>query len=149
MEWGLARKPLTTGPCPVITKPIDSQGSPCWQPTTTVSTSSGHRGGKTWLRPIGSMSSSVTSLDSNFTQQIANLGYIIYLVSTSCKDARLIRSKLVVVQYTSGELFTVVPNRLLCSPTDASLVRATGAFCETPNALCTTTFWGYLPLPRG
>ena len=33
------------GSCPVVTIPIDSQGSPCWLPTTTVSAWSGHRHG--------------------------------------------------------------------------------------------------------
>ena len=28
MDWGLARKPLTTGSCPVVTVPIEPQGSP-------------------------------------------------------------------------------------------------------------------------
>ena len=45
---------------------------------------------------------------------------------------QLIGSKLVAVRYTSGELFIMVPNRLLCSLTDTSLVNSTGAFCETP-----------------
>ena len=41
------------------------------------------------------------------------------------------------VRYTSGELFLVVSNQLLCSPTDTSSVSSTGAFCETP--------WCHLP----
>ena len=45
---------------------IDPQGSPCWLPTTAVSTWSGHKGGRTWQWPIGSMSSLLTSPDSNF-----------------------------------------------------------------------------------
>ena len=57
----------------------------------------------------------VTGPDFNFTWWMAHLGYVIYLVSASSKGTRLIGSKLVVVQYTSGELFAVVPNRLLCS----------------------------------
>ena len=32
MEWGLAWKPWTTGSCPMVTMPIDQQGSPCWLP---------------------------------------------------------------------------------------------------------------------
>ena len=56
--------------------------------------------------------------------------YVDYLVSIYSKGARFIGYKLLVVQYTSGELFTVVPNRL-CSPTDTSLVSSTGTFCET------------------
>ena len=43
-----------------------------------------------------------------------------YLMSASSKGARLIGSKLVEVRYTSGGLFTVVLNRILCSPTDTS-----------------------------
>ena len=67
MEWGPAGKPSTPGSCPVVIMPIDPQGSPCWLPTATVSTWSGNRGDRTWQWPIGSMSSSVTSPDSNFT----------------------------------------------------------------------------------
>ena len=59
----------------------------------------------------------MTSADSNCTRYMAGLGYVVYLVSTPSKGARHIRSKLVVVWYTSGELFTVVPYRLLCSLT--------------------------------
>ena len=62
---------------------------------------------------------------------MASLGYVVYLLSTSSKGARHVGSKLVVVWYTSGELFTLVPNRFLCSPTDTSLMSSTGAFLET------------------
>ena len=65
VEWGLAGKPSTTGSCPVVTDP---QGSPCWLLTTTACAWSGHRGGRTWQWPIGSMSSSVTSPGSNFSR---------------------------------------------------------------------------------
>ena len=41
------------------------------------------------------------------------LGYLVYLMNASSKGARLIGSKLVVARYTSGELFTVVPNCLV------------------------------------
>ena len=47
---------------------IDPQGSPCWLPTTAVSAWSGHRGGRTRQWPIGTMPSSVTGPDSNFTR---------------------------------------------------------------------------------
>ena len=47
------------------------------------------------------------------------------------QSARLIGYKLMVVPYTSGELFTVMPNRLLCSRIDTSPVSSTEAFCET------------------
>ena len=57
--------------------------------------------------------------------------YLAYLVSASSKGARLIGSKLVVFRCNTGELFTVVLNRLLCSPTGTSPVSSTGAFCET------------------
>ena len=65
MRAGL--KTNNNGSCPVVTVPMDPQGSPCWLPTTAVSTWSGHRGVRTWQWPIGSMSSLVTSPDSNFT----------------------------------------------------------------------------------
>ena len=60
------------------------------------------------------------------------LGYAVYLVSASSKGARIKGSKLVVFRYTSGELSTVVLNRLLCSPTDTSPVSSAGAFCKIP-----------------
>ena len=138
--WELAGKPSTTGSCPVVTVPIDPQGSPCWLPTIAVYAWSGHRGGRTWQCPISNMSSSVMSPDSNFTWQMAGLGYIVYLVSASSIGARFMGSKLVVARCTSGELFTVVPNRLLCSPTDTSPVSSTGEFYET--AICQAHFGG-------
>ena len=55
---------------------------------------------------------------------MAGLGYLVYLVNTSSKGARLIGSKLVVARYTSGELFTVVPNCPCRNP------------CRTPAAPC-------------
>ena len=61
---------------------------------------------------------------------MAGWGYVSYLVSASSKGDRLIGSKLVMVGYTSGEIFTVVPNCLLCPPTDTAPVRSTGAFCK-------------------
>ena len=64
----LAGNLSTTGSCPVDTVPIDPQGSPCWLSTAAVSAWSGHRCGRTWQWPIGSISSSVTSPDSNFTR---------------------------------------------------------------------------------
>ena len=67
-EWGLVAQWLTTDSCPVVTGHIDPQRSPCWLPTTVVSTWSGCRGGGTWQWPTGSMSSSVMSRDSNFTR---------------------------------------------------------------------------------
>ena len=48
------------------------------------------------------------------------------------QGARLIGSKLVVVQSTYGELSTIAPNPLLCSLTDISPVCSIGAFCKTP-----------------
>ena len=42
------------------------------------------------------------------------------------------RSKLMVVRNTYGELYTVMQNRILCSPTDTSPVNSPGAFCKTP-----------------
>ena len=132
MEWGLAGKPSTVSCYPVVTVPIDPHGNSCWLPTTAVSAWSGRGGGRTWQWSIGSMSSSVTSPDFNFTRQMAGLGYVVFLVSTSCKGARLIRSRLMVVRYTSGELLTVVPNRLFCSLTDTLPVSSTGAFYKTP-----------------
>ena len=100
--------------------------------TTAVSAWSGHRRGRTWQWPIGSMSSSVTRPDSNFAQSMAGLGYVVYLESASSKDARLVWSKQVVVRHTSVKHFTTVQNRLLCSPTDTWPASSTGAFCETP-----------------
>ena len=47
-------------------------------------------------------------------------------------DSRLRYVVYLVAWFISGKLFTVVPNRLLCSPTDTSLVSSTWAFCETP-----------------
>ena len=76
MEWGLARKASATSSCPVVTVPIDPQGSPCWMPNTTVSTWSGHRGGRACQWTIGRMSSAMTSSDSNFTRQLAGLGCV-------------------------------------------------------------------------
>ena len=67
-EWGLVAQRLTTDSCPVVTRHIDPQRSPCWLPTTIVSAWSGRRGGGTWQRPTGSMSSSVMRRDSNFTR---------------------------------------------------------------------------------
>ena len=67
MEWGLTRKTSTIDSCPVVTVPIDPQGSPCWLPTTAVFAWSGDRGGRIWQWPIGSMSSWVMSPNSNFT----------------------------------------------------------------------------------
>ena len=67
-EWGLVAQWLTTDSCPVVTGHINPQRSPCWLPTTVVSACSGRRGGGTWQWPTGSMSSSVMSRDSNFTQ---------------------------------------------------------------------------------
>ena len=66
-EWGLIAQRLTTDSCPVVTGHIDPQRSPCWLPTTVLSTWSGRRGGGTWQWPTGSMSSSAMSRDSNFT----------------------------------------------------------------------------------
>ena len=54
----------TTVSCPVVTVPIGPQGSPCWLPTTALSAWIGHRGGRTWQWPIGSMSPSVMSPDN-------------------------------------------------------------------------------------
>ena len=54
------------------------------------------------------------------------------LVRASGQGARLIRSKLVVVRSTYGELSTIAPNPLLCSRTDISPVCSIGAFCKTP-----------------
>ena len=68
MEWGLAGKPSTTNSFPVVAVFIDLQGSPCWLPTTAVSTWSVHRGGRTRQCYIGHMSFSRTSQDSNFSQ---------------------------------------------------------------------------------
>ena len=67
-EWGRVAQRLTTDSCPVVTRHIDPQRSPCWLPTTVVSAWSGRRGGGTWQWPTGSMSSSVMSRDSNFTR---------------------------------------------------------------------------------
>ena len=67
-EWGLVAQRLTTDSCPVVTRHIDPQRSPCWLPTTVVSAWSGRRGGGTWQWPTGGMSSSVMSRDSNFTR---------------------------------------------------------------------------------
>ena len=69
---------------------------------------------------------------------MAGLGYVIYLVSAASNSARRIGSTLVIVPYTSGELFTVVPNGLLCSPIDPSPLSSTGAFCETT---CSCSPW--------
>ena len=41
-EWGLVAQRLTTDSCPVVTRHIDPQRSPCWLPTTVVSAWSGH-----------------------------------------------------------------------------------------------------------
>ena len=65
MEAG--RKTIKNWLCSIVIVHIDLQGSPCWLPTTTVSIWSGHRGGRNWQWPIGSMSSLVMSPDSNFT----------------------------------------------------------------------------------
>ena len=67
-EWGLIAQRLTTDSCPVVTRHIDPQRSPCWLPTTVVSAWSGRRGDGTWQWPNGSMSSSVMSRYSNFTR---------------------------------------------------------------------------------
>ena len=67
-EWGLVAQRLTIDSCPVVTRHIDPQRSPCWLPTTVVSAWSRRRGGGTWQWPTGSMSSSVMSRDSNFTR---------------------------------------------------------------------------------
>ena len=61
-----------------------------------------------------SMSYLITSQDSKFTRKMADLGYVIFLVSVSSKGTRLMGYKLVVARYMSGKLFTVVPNRPLC-----------------------------------
>ena len=111
---------------------IGTQGSPCWLPTTAVSAWRGNRGGRTWQWPNGSMSSSVTSPDFNFTWQMADLGYIFLPGERFQQRCQAYRSMEVVVRYTSVELFTVVPNRLLHSPTDTSPVSSTGTFSETP-----------------
>ena len=42
--WGLVARRLTTDSCPVVTGHIDPQRSPCWLPTTVVSSWSGRRG---------------------------------------------------------------------------------------------------------
>ena len=61
---------------------------------------------------------------------MAGVGYVVYMVCAYSKGVTFIGSKLVVVQYTYGEIFTVMPNRILCSPTDTSPVRSIGALCE-------------------
>ena len=66
--YGTRAAEQTTGSRPVVTVPINWQGSPCRLPTTAVSGWGGHRGNRTWQWPIGSMSSSVTSPDSNLAQ---------------------------------------------------------------------------------
>ena len=121
-------KPSTTSSCPMVLVPIDPQGSRCLLPTTAVSDLSGHRCGRAWKWSIGSISSPVTCSDSNFTWYMAGFSYVVYLVSASSKGTKLKGSKLVVVRYTSGKLFTVVPNRLLCSPIHTSLVSSTWPF---------------------
>ena len=73
MEWGLAGKQSTTSSCSVVTVLKDPQGSHCSWPATAASTGSGSRGSRTWQWPIGTMSSSVTSQDSNFTREMAGL----------------------------------------------------------------------------
>ena len=110
-EWGLVAQRLTTDSCPVVTGHIDPQQSPCWLPTTVVSIWSGRRGGGTWQWPTGSMSSSVMSRDSNFTREMADLGYAVYLVSAPGQGAKLIGSKLVVVRSTYPPL--VLPDGYL------------------------------------
>ena len=77
MAWGMNGNPSTTGSCPMVTVAKDPQGIPCWLPTTAVFAWSGHRDGRTWQWPIGSMSSSVTSPVSKFTRQMAGLGYVV------------------------------------------------------------------------
>ena len=66
--YGMRAAEKTTGSRPVITVPINWQGSPCRLPTTAASGWSGHRGNRTWQWPIGGMSYSVTSPDSNLTR---------------------------------------------------------------------------------
>ena len=104
MEWGLALVPWL----------------PCYRPprkpllNTTASVWSGQKGGRTWQWPIGSMSSSVTSPDSNFIRQMAGLGLIVYLVTASSKCARLIGSVHVWGAFHSGAKPPLVfPNRCL------------------------------------
>ena len=93
---------------------------PHWLPTTAVSAKSGHGGGRTWQWLIGRIQ--LNPVD----------GWLkVYLVSNSSTGANLMGSK-VVVWYTSGELFTVVPNRLLSTTTDTLPVSYIGAFCEIP-----------------
>ena len=128
----VGRKTINNQLFSMVTVPIDPQGSPCWLPAYAVSAWSGHRGGRTWQWPIGSMSSSVTSPDSNFTRYMAGSGYVVYHVSGYIRGARLKGFKLMVFRYMYGELFTVVPNHLFCSPTSTSLMSSMGAFCETP-----------------
>ena len=134
------RKTINNQLFSMVTVPIDPQGSPCWLPTNAISAWSGHRGGRTWQWPVGSMSSSMTSPDSNFTQYMAGSGYVVYQVSASIKSARLKGSKLMVFRYMYGELFTVVPNHLLCSPTSTSLVSSMGHFVKHLRAICQEAF---------
>ena len=128
-------KPLTTDTCPIVTMPIDPHGSLCWLPTTDVSAWSGHRGGKIWHGPLAAwhlwwrvqIPTSIfqpgrwQAWSTSFTWWVLPARYQAYWV------------QVVVVRYTSEELFNVVPNCPLPFPTDTSLVSSIGAFWETPS----------------